>query len=133
MYFFDSYALVEIIKGNDNYEKYKNENPTCSILNLFELHQALLREFNKKTADFWINKFDYILIDFAKNEITEASDFRFAHKGKRLSMTDCIGYVLAKKNGLKFLTGDAEFKNKENVEFVEWLSQTANYLTAFFL
>ena len=119
MYFFDSYALVEIVKRNVNYEKYKSENPICSILNLFELHQVLLREFNKQTADYWISKFDYILIEITKEDVINASEFRFANKGKRLSMTDCIGYVLAKKNGFKFLTGDKEFKKIENVEFVQ--------------
>ena len=119
MYFFDSYALVEIVKGNKNFDKYKIENPLCTILNLFELHQVLLREFNKQTADYWITKFDYNLIEISKEDIIEASDFRFFNKGKRLSMTDCIGYVLAKKQGFKFLTRNIEFKEIENVEFVQ--------------
>ena len=118
MHFFDSYALIEIVKGNVVYEKYKSENPTCSILNLFELHQALLRECNKQTADYWVNKFDYTLIEITKADIIKASDFRFAHQNKRLSMVDCIGYMLALKIGLKFLTGDSGFKDIEHVEFV---------------
>ena len=34
-------------------------------------------------------------------------------------MTDCIGYILAKNIGIKFLTGDKEFENLDNVEFVK--------------
>jgi hypothetical protein len=30
-----------------------------------------------------------------------------------------MGYQLAKENDLKFLTGDIEFKEKENVEYVD--------------
>ncbi len=36
-------------------------------------------------------------------------------------MTDCIGYIFAKQLGIKFLTGDKEFENLDNVEFVKWL------------
>ena len=34
-------------------------------------------------------------------------------------MTDCIGYIMAKKLNIKFLTGDKEFENFLNVEFVK--------------
>ena len=34
-------------------------------------------------------------------------------------MTDCIGYIIAKRLGMKFLTGDKEFEGFENVEFVK--------------
>ena len=44
--------------------------------------------------------------------------FRYENKHKKMSMTDCISYIQAKKLGIKFLTGDKEFKNKENVEHV---------------
>ena len=119
MYFFDSYALIEIVKGSKLYDRFKDVKPTCIILNLFELHQALLREFNKQTADYWITKFDYILLDISNENIIEASDFRFKNKAKKLSMTDCLGYVVASKNSLKFLTGDKEFEGMNNVEFVK--------------
>ena len=42
--------------------------------------------------------------------------FRLKHGG--LSYADCIGYVIARREGMKFLTGDAAFKRLENVEFV---------------
>ena len=119
MYFFDSYALIEIIKGNSLYEKYRIEKPICILNNLFELHQALLREFNKQTADYWITKFNYLLLDISKEDIIKASDFRYKYRSKKLSMTDCIGYVIALKNNLKFLTGDKEFEDINNVEFVK--------------
>ena len=119
MHFYDSYALIEIFKGNTNFDKFKDSIPICILQNLFELHQALLRDFNKKTADYWINKFNYKLIEISKEDIVKASDFRFKHKKLKLSMTDCLGYILAKKNKLKFLTGDGKFENFEDVEFIK--------------
>ena len=41
------------------------------------------------------------------------------HRKQDLSMTDCVGYVVAKRLGVKFLTGDKEFRNFQNVEFVK--------------
>ena len=38
---------------------------------------------------------------------------------RKLSMTDCIGYMMAKQWGIKFLTGDKEFEDMENVEYVK--------------
>ena len=52
-------------------------------------------------------------------DIIEASQMKFRYKKESLSFTDCLGYVLAKKNHLKFLTGDNQFEHKENVEFVK--------------
>jgi predicted nucleic acid-binding protein len=119
MYFSDTYALVEIINDNPSYEKYSKELPICTVLNIFELHQALLREFNKGTADYWLKKFEYELIEITKEDAIAASHFRFKHKDKKLSSIDCIGYIVALKNNLKFLTGDKAFQDIENVEYVK--------------
>ena len=43
----------------------------------------------------------------------------FKIKNKRLSIPDAIGYIISKKLGVKFLTGDNDFKNLSNVEFVK--------------
>ena len=119
MFFFDTYALIESIKKNENYLPYSKGKIICTLLNLFELHQALLREFDKKTADFWIRNFDYVVLEITKKDIIESSDFRFRNRGKKLSSIDCIGYIVAKNSKLKFLTGDKGFKDIENVEFVK--------------
>lgn len=34
-------------------------------------------------------------------------------------MTDCVGYVVSQRLGMKFLTGDKEFRGLPNVEFVQ--------------
>lgn len=116
MYFYDTYALIEIIRGNSGYEKFRNFKAICILNNLFELHQSLLKLFNKKTADYWMDKFN--ILEITIKDIIEASDFRYEHSKDKLSMTDCIGYVVAKRNRLKFLTGDEKFEGIKNVEFV---------------
>ena len=49
----------------------------------------------------------------------EKAKLRKFFKGSSYSHVDCIGYILARKFNVKFLTGDREFKGLENVEFVK--------------
>ena len=50
-------------------------------------------------------------------DIKNATDMRL--KFKHMSFPDVIGYVVAKRLGIKFLTGDNDFKDMKNVEFVK--------------
>ena len=45
--------------------------------------------------------------------------FRIDNKGKNFSFFDCVGYVFAIENNIKFITGDREFQSMEGVEFVK--------------
>ncbi len=45
--------------------------------------------------------------------------FRLKWKDRKVSIPDCIGYVMAKNLDIKFLTGDKEFEGLDNVEFVK--------------
>ena len=55
-YFFDSYAIIELILGNENYLKFKEELINTSTTNLMEIYYFLLRTYDKETADFWMKK-----------------------------------------------------------------------------
>ena len=41
-YFFDSYAIIEIVKENKNYLKYLDEEATITIFNLAEIYYSVL-------------------------------------------------------------------------------------------
>ena len=45
--------------------------------------------------------------------------FRLQWKDRGVSITDCVSYIIAKKLGINFLTGDREFEDIENVEFIK--------------
>ncbi|MFA4820313.1 MAG: PIN domain-containing protein [Candidatus Aenigmatarchaeota archaeon] len=119
MYFFDSYAFIEIIRGNQNYLKFKNTELATTKLNLMEVYYKILKEFGRKAADKFYEETVKYSVSISDGVIKEAMIFRLQNKSKNLSYIDCIGYVLAKINGLKFLTGDIQFKAMENVEFVK--------------
>lgn len=118
-YFYDSYAIIEMLEKNNNYLKFSDNIITTSVLNLFEVYYYLLKKYNKITADYWAKKLNFNFLKIDPIFSIEASRFKFDNKKEKLSLVDCAGYILALKNNLKFLTGDDKFKNKENVEFVK--------------
>lgn len=118
-FFLDTYAIVEIARKNPNYEKFLNKPFVITKLNLFEFHQYLVRAKGEAYADELIESYLPNVMEYDVEIIKKASKFRVENTSKNLSMTDCIGYVYAKENGLVFVTGDGEFKGFENVEFVQ--------------
>ncbi len=118
IYFFDSYAIIESIRGNPRYKNYVTCSPVTTKLNIFEVYLALLRKNNLTLAHDFIKKSETSIKDFNLFIVAEAVKFKLVEKEKNLSMADCIGYVLAKNLGIPFLTGDKEFEGLPNVEFV---------------
>lgn len=118
-FFYDTYAIISLIEGNENYNKYKSGIITTSILNFAELYNIFLRNQGKQTADYWAKKLNFNLFEIDKDSISKAVKLRFDNKKENLSLTDCVGYILALKNNIKFLTGDEKFEDKKNVEFVK--------------
>ncbi len=119
-YFFDTYALFEIIVGNKNYNKYLTDIAIItSKLNLIELHYGLLLKYGKDEAEKWYQLFLKFVVPINDMTIFKANEFRAVHKKKKLSYIDCIGYMLAKNYKSKFLTGDMGFEGMDNVEYVK--------------
>ena len=118
-YFFDTYAIIEIIKSNENYLPYREEDIFTSLLNFGELYYALLIHFNESIAEEWRKKLEGTYLAITEKVIIKAMKFKFEHKHKNFSFIDCVGYTIAKENAMKFLTGDKEFEGIESVEFVK--------------
>lgn len=118
-YFFDSYALIELIEGNENYKQYAPAGMILTKMNLFEVYYALLRKLGQQKADGFLYSYSFYTIDYDETVIQDAAIFRFSYAKRNISMVDAIGYVLAKRFEVKFLTGDQQFANLENVEYVK--------------
>jgi len=119
-YFLDTYAIIEYLQGNEAYLPYFEEQDLhTSTLDIIELYYYLLAKKGEKKADELCVPFLAISQNPKPLTIKNAMKFRLEHKKKNLSYADCISYVMAKENGLKFLTGDKEFKGLANVEFVK--------------
>lgn len=115
--FFDTYAFFEIIRGNLNYKKYIEADAITTIFNLAELNYNLKKEKNRKVADEYTDKYKTFIVKVTINDVKKAIDLKI--KKKYLSIPDVIGYTIARKYNIKFLTGDEHFKNMLHVEFVK--------------
>ena len=117
-YFFDTYAIIEIIEGNKNYEPYIESEIIINNFTFAELCYNLFKDKNVN-LDNYSKKYSKYIMSVNPEWIEEAMKFRIEWKDRKVSIPDCIGYIMAKKLEIKFLTGDKEFKDLENVEFVK--------------
>lgn len=124
-YFYDTYALYEIVLGNPLYEKYKSGTIITSILNLMEFHYSLAKKFTEKIAKEMLKKLldECVIVDIDEEVIIEANLFRLKNKPssykKKFSFPDAYGYIIAKRLNLLFLTGDDDFSKYDRIEFVK--------------
>ena len=117
-YFLDTYGLIEIAQGNKVYEKYLEGDIITLKYNLAELFYFLLRKYDEKAANFFLEKFSKLAVDLPFEIISKAMIFRYSNKKFDFSYIDCFGYMLAIENKRIFLTGDRAFKNLGDVELV---------------
>ena len=118
-YFWDSYAVIEFIHGNLNYQRFADKEVNITIFNLVEIYWSCLSEYNEMDSNQIYDKYKEAVKEIDDSVLKEAIKFRKEHKKKDVSYTDCIGYIYAKNHKLKFLTGDKEFEKFPNVEFVK--------------
>ena len=122
-YYADTYALVEILRGSPAYERYASEELVTSEFNLLELAYALTRDYGREKAVevLRIVRAFVTIVQPTDEDYAEASALRIELKkqSKKLSLIDALGYVLAKRLKILFLTGDREFKDLDNVEYVK--------------
>lgn len=117
VYFFDTYAIFEVIEGNENYLPYKDAKMITTLFNIAELNYNLKREKGSEIANKISDKYADFIVEVTLDDIKEATDLKI--KYKHMSLPDVIGYAVAKRFGAKFLTGDEDFKDFDNVEFVK--------------
>jgi len=118
-YFLDTYALIEIVKENQNYRKFQDTFNVTSLMNLLEIHYIISSRFGIKEADMIINKLKEILISAKIEDVKDASGFRIKNVKKKFSYIDCLGYSIAQNRNFKFVTGDNQFEGFSGVEFVK--------------
>ena len=124
-YFFDSCIVIEILKSNLKFEKYKDEVKTFTIFNLAEIFHCLLRDFGYDHAIEIYYTLNSFVEQISDEILIEAIKFRVEHnnkltkKDKPLSYADAIGYIYSKQNKLIFLTCDDQFIDLPNVEHVK--------------
>lgn len=118
-YVFDTYALFEILQGNPSYQPYAEYIPVVNSFILAEYCRGLLKRTDDNSAYALARQYERHSVPVDLRLIMDACLMHKAHAQQNLSIPDCIGYLMAKKLGIKFLTGDQQFEHMENVEFVK--------------
>src|SRR3989344_2259578 len=101
----DTYALIELIGGNENYKVYLDHILVTTKFNLAELYYHFLHDYNKETADHYLKLYSRFIIPISFKSIRFGMQFKLDYKKEKLGYVDCIGYSLANLLKIKFLTG----------------------------
>ncbi len=112
----DSFALIELRKQNPHYISYKTTNLIITENALLEFSYYLLRE--QKDAKQTIEQFWQYTRQITQTVAYASIKMKYALRDKKLSYADCLGYCLARELNVPFLTGDKQFKDLPNVEWV---------------
>jgi uncharacterized protein len=121
MYFLDSYAIIEMAKGNPNYLPFQDEPAITSRSNLLEVYYILLQLEEEKLAKACLTALGPLAVELQLDLIPTIARLRLRQlgaTGRRFSYSDASGYVYARENGYAFLTGAHEFEGLPDVTFV---------------
>lgn len=114
----DTYALVEINNGNPKFANMLNEDAAITDMTMAEFYGYLYRKYDLKTADYWHRRLSFLCKPVSRDILIKAMVFRTDNSKHNFSFFDCVGYIFAVENGMEFVTGDREFKDKPQVEFL---------------
>jgi predicted nucleic acid-binding protein len=118
-FLFDTYALHELVMGSAAYQQeVEGARVVTTAFNLMELHYILLAKHGLEMANAAYDAFLPAVTTVEDDLIKEANVFRLQWKQRKVSYVDCIGYILAQRLGIPFLTGDKQFENLPNIRFL---------------
>ena len=112
-------GVIELFEGNTAYAAYGEKDVTITLFNLSEIYWYALNKLSPQDAETTYTRFRRCVVDVDDETLKEAIRFRKKYKKRDLSYADCIGYIYAKRHGMRFLTGDKEFADLPNMEFVK--------------
>lgn len=118
--FYDTYALYAIALGQPNYFSYvKGYTILTTIMNIYELYYTLNNEGHGTLAEELFHRLLPACVRIEPEDIKKATQLRLMHKKKNWSYIDSLGYAIACKQHVYFLTGDKGFKDIPYVTYVK--------------
>lgn len=119
--FLDSYAIVEMARGNPRYDPIEEEPVATSVWNLLESYYILSEAGDERTAASSLAELGPVAEEVPKELIPAIARFRREERGttgRKFSYADAAGYVYARDRGLTFVTGAHEFEGLPGVWFL---------------
>jgi predicted nucleic acid-binding protein len=121
-FFADTYAIVELLKGSPAYRQYKTAVLVTTEFNLCEFAYAVTRDFPDTAEEICSQvRHSMRLSHPGDHEYLRAAAIRrtYSQEKRKFSLIDCVGYSVAESLAIPFLTGDREFEDLPNVEYVK--------------
>ena len=121
MFFLDSYAIVEMARGNPRYERFRSEAAVTSRAHLLEVYFLLTQQGAEVLAKSCLATLGPQASELPLELIPRVARFRLDRlgaTGRRFSYVDAFGYVYARENAYTLLTGAHEFEGLPDVCFV---------------
>ena len=118
MYFFDSSAIIELLKGNILVLEKYGEVPVITInLGYGEVYYYCIKENANKDK---FKEIAFAIIDYDLEDIERAMELLHKRKKetKNFSFVDSLIYTVANKIGAILITKDLGFKGLPNVEVI---------------
>ena len=77
-------AIIEILKGNNKYEMYKECKSIISVFNLVGLHLHITRIFGEEIADTILEEYSRCVINFELDDIKKATKLKIRYSKRKL-------------------------------------------------
>lgn len=121
-YFLDSYAIIEMFRGNPAFERFRRIEAATTLFQIAEAYYKLLELRLPKEARRMHATFDPLAVPVRGEVLHQAMEFRLHERtprGERYSYADSIGYTVAQWLGVPFVTGDDGFRERAGVEWAK--------------
>jgi predicted nucleic acid-binding protein len=121
-FFADTYAIIELLKGSPAYRGYKSAVLLTTEFNLYEFAYAVTRDYPDTAEEICSHVRRSIHLSHpGDREYIRAAVMRrkYSQEGRKFSLIDCVGYSVAESLTIPFLTGDREFEDLPDVEYVK--------------
>lgn len=116
-YFFDTHALIGIATARPGYEPYREAPIVTDRGCLYEFARYVLKTRRARDVLPALAALRTERVDPEDEDVLAAAKLMKEHE--RISAQDALGYVLAQRERLRFLTGDAAFRKMRGVEWVD--------------
>src|SRR5438067_140892 len=116
-YFFDASAIIRVYEDDPAFAPYVAEVVVTERGHVYEFARHTLKTRNAREARAALADLRAERIEPTDNDLVEAA--KLAARDAALSAQDALGYVLARRERLTFLTTDRAFRGMPGVEIVD--------------
>lgn len=89
-----------------------------SVFHLYELHVQIAKAGSQEAADVAFRTLRNIALAVEDDDVLEASRLKMERRKLGFSYADALGYAMARRRSMPFVTGDQAFRGLDGVEFV---------------